>query len=351
MTSRDALRKGSLVAQVLSGAWRSSSFRPLTLSEADLDEVTPLLCGSGAAGLAWRRLVNTDLQGTSSAQVLHQAYRLQSLQAEIVEQKVEKVFRLLRQSRVDAVLAKGWLAAAIYSDTALRPYGDIDICVRPEHFKLAEEVFSDSEANDCSVDLHKRFHEFKDRSLDEIFIRSRLVHLGEENIRTLCPEDHLALLCIHFLKHGAWRPLWLCDIGAAIESLPKSFDWNLCLGRNRTRASWIMAAIGLAKRVLGAETDNLPIAKEAMASPAWLVDNVLQQWANPFPTHQAPMNHPVPMAHHLRHPAGLLDGLRKRWPNAIIATVSVDGRFNNVPRLPYQMANCISRTGRLLIHW
>jgi hypothetical protein len=84
--------------------------------------------------------------------------------------------------------------------------------------------------------------------------------------------------------------------------------------------------------------------------PAWLVDNVLQQWANPFALNQTPMSHPVPMTYLLRHPAGLLEGLRKRWPNEIIATVSVNGRFNNFPRLPYQMANCISRVRRLLIH-
>jgi hypothetical protein len=222
--------------------------------------------------------------------------------------------------------------------------------VHPEHFTLAERVFSVSEANDCAVDLHKTFYEFKERSIDEIFARSKLVSLGQEKIRTLCLEDHFALLCIHFLKHGAWRPLWLCDIGAAMESLPEGFDWNVCLGRNKTRATWIMAAIDLAKRLLGADTNNPGIAAEAMDSPGWLVDNVLQQWANPFPLYQAPMNHPVPMAHLLRHPAGLFEGLRKRWPNAIIATVSVDGRFNNVPRLPYQMANCISRMGRLLMH-
>jgi hypothetical protein len=322
----------------------------LNLSEAELDEVTPLLLGSGAAALGWRRIANTDLQATPSGEVLHQVYRLQALQAEILERKIEKVFRLLRQSQIEGILAKGWVAAANYSDSGLRPTGDMDICVRPENFKLAEEVVHAPEANDCRVDLHKRFHEFKDRSIDEIFARSRLVSLGEEEVRILCPEDHLALLCIHFLRHGAWRPLWLCDIAVAIESLPPSFDWSICFGRNKTRASWITCAIGLARQLLGAKTDNLPISSGAMKLPAWLVENVLQQWANPFPSNQAPMNHPLPMAHVLRHPSGLLEGLRERWPNAILATVSVDGRFNNFPRLPYQLANCISRIGRLLIH-
>jgi hypothetical protein len=81
-----------------------------------------------------------------------------------------------------------------------------------------------------------------------------------------------------------------------------------------------------------------------------LIENVIKQWANPFAIDQPPMSHPVPMSYLLRHPTGLLDGLRQRWPNPIIATISVNGEFNNLPRLPYQMANCLSRIGRLFLN-
>jgi hypothetical protein len=107
MKSRDVLRKGKLVATVLSGAWRSAPFPLLTLSASELDEISPLLCVSGAAALAWRRISNTDLRQASCAEVLHQAYRLQALQTAIHEQHLEKVFRLLRAASVDAVLVKG----------------------------------------------------------------------------------------------------------------------------------------------------------------------------------------------------------------------------------------------------
>src|SRR6185312_210577 len=100
--------KGRLVAEVLAGSWRSSEFPPLQISEAELDSITPLLYDSGAAALAWNRLANTNLRNTASADLLHQAYRLQALQSNIHEQKIEKVFRLLREAKVEAVLAKGW---------------------------------------------------------------------------------------------------------------------------------------------------------------------------------------------------------------------------------------------------
>ncbi len=348
MKTREALRKGNLVAAVLSGAWRSN-VPALQISEANLDEVTPLLYDSGTVALGWRRISRTSLSDSASGEVLHQAYRLLSLQSEIHEQKIEKVFRLLRQAQIEAILAKGWAVAGMYPERALRPYGDIDICVRAEHFKLAENVLSAPEAGDCWVDLHKHFSEIDERTIDALFARSRTVSLGEEQIRLLSLEDQLALSCIHLLKHGAWRPLWLCDVGVAIESLPATFDWDLCQGTNKTRAHWISCAIGLAQRLLRAETNGLP-AQLKTELPAWLIENVLKQWASPFAIDQPPMSHPIPIADLLRHPAGLLDGLRQRWPNPIIATISVNGEFNNLPRLPYQMANCFSRIGRLLLN-
>jgi hypothetical protein len=349
MMSEEIRHKGRLVAEILSGAWRSTNVPTLQLTDAELDAVTPLLYDSGTAALGWYRLKNTDLRNATSAEMLHQAYRLQSIQSEIHEQKIEKVFRLFRQAKIEAVLAKGWASAGMYSLRALRPYGDIDICVRPEHVKPAKDLLGDPEASDCWVDLHERFSEIDDRAVDQLFARSRTVNLGQEEIRMLGLEDQLALTCIHLLKHGAWRPLWLCDVGVAIESLPANFDWDICLGPNQTRGNWIACAIGLARDLLAVDTRSLP-AKLDRKLPGWLLENVLEQWKKPFAIHQPPMSHPIPMTDLLRHPSGLLEGLRQRWPNPIIATISVNGEFNNLPRLPYQMANCLSRIGRLIFH-
>jgi hypothetical protein len=340
---------GRLVAEILSGAWRCEEARELQITEAELDAVTPLLYDSGTAGLGWQRLKNTSLRNCASAEMLHQAYRLQSIQSEIHEQKIQKVFRLFREAKIEGVLGKGWASAGMYSSRALRPYGDIDICVRAEHFKIAKELLSDPGASDCWVDLHEHFSEIDDRSIEQLFERSQIVALGQEQIRILGPEDQLALSCIHLLKHGAWRPLWLCDVGVAIETLPESFAWDVCLGTSQTRANWIACAIGLAKQLLGANTRNVPATLDREV-PAWLLENVLEQWRRPFAINQPPMSHPIPMADLLRHPSGLFEGLRQRWPNPIVATISLNREFNNLPRLPYQMANCLSRIARLIFH-
>jgi Uncharacterised nucleotidyltransferase len=342
---RIKLKKGRLVAAAVAASWREH-VHEFNLDEAELDEVTPLLYGSGAASLGWKRVSKTDLRNTASAELLHQAYRLHSLQAAIHEQKIAKLFGLLSGQGIDAILGKGWAAASLYSDTALRPYGDIDLCVRPEHYEKTEKLLRSPEAQDCPVDLHRQFFELRNRSFDELFERSRLVPLNGEPVRILGTEDHLGLLCIHLLRHGAWRPLWLCDVGAAVESLAGDFDWALCLGRSKTRANWIQSAIALAELLLEARPRHVPQFHPAEL-PDWLTENVLLQWSHPFAGDQPPLTYPVPITDLLLQPSNLLQGLRNRWPNAIIATISVNGKFNKLPRLPYQLANCAARVAAL----
>jgi len=337
--------KGRLVARVLARSWRDGELPDLQLSEAELDQVTPLLYDSGAAALGWHRISKTSLRASASAEVMHQAYRLQSLQSDIHEQKIEKVFRLFREAEIPALLAKGWAVAGLYSSRALRPFGDIDLCVHPKDFSRAEELISTAQAADCWVDLHQGFSELQQRSFAELWSRSATVTLRAEDIHILGREDQLALSAIHLLKHGAWRPLWLCDVAVTIESLPADFDWSICLGKNETRAKWIKSAIGLAVELLQADPARLP-AECITEIPAWLIENVLKHWQRPFAMYQPPMSHPIPMRNLIRQPSQLLEGLRQRWPDPILATISVNGEFNNLPRFPYQLANCVSRLTR-----
>ena len=322
---------------------------PLELTPPELEQITPLLMGSGGAALGWKRVRETELRTSACGELLQQAFRLQSLQAELQEQKIETVFRLLREASLDGMLAKGWVAAKLYPVSTLRPYGDIDLCVRPRDQKQVAEILNSEEARGCWVDLHTKFSEIADRTLDELFARSRLRTVKNEQARVISDEDHLALLCIHFLKHGAWRPLWLCDVAAAVESAPAAFDWNACLGTDDTRAGWIKSAFALAHRVLGADLSRVPEKFRNYSLPDWLVETVYQAWSNPYAAFQPPMSHPVPISELWNKPASWANGLRERWPNPIIATISVHGKLNNAPRLPYQIANCLSRAARLVI--
>ena len=62
------------------------------------------------------------------------------------------------------------------------------------------------------------------------------------------------------------------------------------------------------------------------------------------------MSHPLPMMESLRHPSGIWKAMRVRWPNPIIATISINGKLNDAPRFPYQLGNWVSRLAHFLAH-
>src|SRR3972149_7047855 len=148
------MKSGSkLVARTLIGAWRSSPL-PLRIAREALDEVTPLLLGSGAGALGWWRVRDSDLRSAAAAFELQQAYRLFTLHAALHEREITQVFTFLRSAGVEPILVKGWAAARVYPEPGLRPYGDIDLCVRPEDYLTAQEVLGTPEGRQFWVDLH-----------------------------------------------------------------------------------------------------------------------------------------------------------------------------------------------------
>ena len=175
---------------------------------------------------------------------------------------------------------------------------------------------------------------------------SELVKLENTGVRVLGAEDHLRILCLHFLKHGGWRPLWLCDVAAGLESRPSTFDWDRCLGRSKRRADWIGCTVGLAHRLLGANLGDAPVHDRATHLPAWLVRSVMHQWNAPYPPNLPLIVSQIKRG--LREPREVLRDLRKRWPNPIQATVDADGPFNGATRLSFQIVNCFGRAVKLL---
>ena len=333
-------RRGKLVAAALNGAWRRTQ-PPPNLSPAELAEITPLLLGSGAAALGWWRVRHSKLQSCPAALQLKQGYRLHILQTAIHESQIQKAFAVLRSTGVEPLLAKGWAVAQLYPEQGLRPYGDIDLYVRPEQHRAARIALSTSVPRG-PVDLHRGFHELDDRSFEELCGRSRQGNLGGVEVRMLGPEDHLRLLCLHLLRHGASRPLWLCDVGAALESRSADFDWEYFLSGNRRRTDYVACTLGLAHRLLGARLDGTPVKGRAEQLPSWLVPTVLRQWGTGFRRRES-------MGTYLRRPAGVLRELRQHWPNAIEGTVGVGGPFNELSRLPFQIAHGFARAAQFAI--
>ncbi|MCH7933828.1 MAG: nucleotidyltransferase family protein [Gemmatimonadetes bacterium] len=336
----DPRRLGKLIASALAGTWRvSPPPPPSSLSPGALLEVTPLLLRTGAASLVWWRVRSSELRTSAAAHELRQAYRLYTLQNARQERKIVQAITLLRSAGVEPLLVKGWAVARLYPERGLRPYGDIDLCVRPEQYATAVDALAAPAAETLAVDLHKGLPQLHRPSLDDVYERSQLVTLGEIDVRILGAEDHLRYMCIHMLQHGAYRALWLCDIAVVLESLPENFDWEYLLRGDRRPADWVASTVCLAHEVLGARLDGIPVAERTRYLPRWLLPSVLSQWSEE--EHYMDIGS---IAYSFRHPAQLLKALRLRWPNPIQATVRVGGPFNELPRLPFQLLECVLRT-------
>lgn len=339
------LDQGTLAARVLAGSWRQSP-PPLTISETELDLVTPMLLATGAGALGWKRVSTSRLRTAPAALELEQAYRLHALQSAMHERGIEKALTHLRSAGVEPILVKGWAIGRLYPEVGLRPYGDLDLCVEPGQYQSARTALKESDGKSYQVDLHQGFKTLDERSWAELRSRSLLATCVDVELRVLSPEDHLRVLCFHFLREGAWRPLWLCDIALAIETRGADFDWELFSGRNDRRRKWFACAIALADQLLGASMAGVPEELRAVRLPNWVLPSVLKEWVAQSMSHR----HTTPMSGVWRTPAQTLkwQSLRSHWPNPIEATIGMNCSFNEMPRLPVQIGNCAVRTIRLL---
>ena len=225
--------------------------RPLNSRRKSLESISPFLLGSGAGPLAWWRLRDSSLRTSLAALALHEEYRGQSLYAALRESEAARITSLLDNAGIESLLVKGWAVARLYPEPGLRPSGDIDLIVSPEMYGAAREIVKGFASPWFGVDLHAGGNESTHAvradgaTFDDLLERSSRVDVGDGSVRVLGPEDSLRVLCFHFWHHGAWRPLWLCDIAVALEACPANFDWDLTLGKNPA-ADWVASALGAA---------------------------------------------------------------------------------------------------------
>jgi len=230
----------------------------------------------------------------------------------------------------------------------MRPYDDTDLIVRRDQLTRAQAIVDEQKSTEFGVDLQVASHEFGYGSEEDLFSDSRLVNLGDVDIRVPSHEDSLRIVCVHFLRHGAFRPLWLCDVALLVESRPWGFDWERCLGKNKRVADWVACAIGLAHKLLGARIEDTPVKSRAENLPSWLVPTVLKQWEKPFARDHGVGRHRAPMAAYVRNPSGVVADTLRRWPNPIEATVYLRGPFNELPRFPFQVGEFASRAANFI---
>lgn len=257
------------------------------------------------------------------------------LQRQVQEERIEKVFRAFDRQGIETILIKGWAAARNYPQPFDRLAVDIDAAVRPSSFAACEKLLKDERI--LGVDLHKGLRRHDTLAWDDLYGASESVTIGGARVNILCAEDHLRVLCVHWLNDGGADKERLYDIYYAVKNRPAAFDWTRCLdAAGARRRKWIVCAIGLAEKYLGLDIEDTPVAVEAKNLPAWLVKTVEREWKNKVrlkPLHQC-----------LRNGKELLEQIQLRVPpNPVQATVEVEGDFNGRTRIPHQVGSILLR--------
>jgi hypothetical protein len=347
MSDRDA---GARIAQTLAHSWRPT-VPPLPQPARLIQGCEDRLLAAGCGALVWRRVEQRAWRTSASGSAFGQASRIHALQARLNAEHVAVAVRTLRAAGVEPIVAKGWSIASRYPAAGLRPHGDVDLCVPDECYARSMDAIARAAAprqherrlTSFRADVHAAFTDIADRSYAELLDRSQVRALDDGDVRVLADEDQLRLICLHFLRHGAWRPLWLCDIALFAESLPERFDWDTCLRGRRRDAEQIACAIGLAHALLGATLPDFPLVRRAARLPRWLAGAVLAQWSKPH------FRYPViSAARPVRRRDIVVSAIRSRWPNPIEASVRTAGPFNSAPRFPFQLADSMRRAGLLI---
>lgn len=254
-----------------------------------------------------------------------------------VEGSIVEAFRGLRRHGIEPILIKGWAAARNYPPDIPRFFGDIDLAVSAADFEKASELMITPESGVKGVDLHRELRHLDTVDWQTLLSNSELVEIDDEKIRILSDEDHLRVMCVHWLTDGAESKDRLWDVVYAVENRSADFDWSKCLDVVApNRRGWTIATIGLAHRYLGLKIEDLPFAEDARRLPSWLTQCVERAWSD-----EAPMR---PLHTAMTDARTFLYQIKKRIPpNPIQATIDCDAAFDERSRVGYQFRDVFIR--------
>ena len=282
-------------------------------------------------------------------QALRDIYLRYSMYAGLRENELAEVFTLLRAEGVEPILCKGWSTARCYADDALRPQGDIDLCVSPDAREAALEALRRPENQHYDVDLdHRELTTIDDRSFEELYrgvdraggLRGFYPHVGpgRSPARALSAfSEARGLASAVVVRHRGHARGSARDF--RLGSLPGKRQATGPVGAVRPRivgsVTWKLHAIHAAHG-------------HAAKLPKWLSECVLSEWSHP---HIALPSFAAQMGRSWREPRAMVKAIRDRWPNAIQATIDAKAGFGQGPRLPLQVLQGVKHFMNIATKW
>ncbi|MGH9510550.1 MAG: nucleotidyltransferase domain-containing protein [Terriglobales bacterium] len=197
------------------------------------------------------------------------------------------------------------LAAILDGDLASRQYSDIDLLVHPSDVRrsraalvalgyIPHDSFSGRQEKsyvrsgyEYAFDLAdgKNALELKwrvvphfygiDFDIDGFFKRAATVKVSEHQVRSLCPEDLLLVLCVHAAKH-TWAELsLLSDIARLIGSQPMDWDAVLRDAKRLGVRRILLVNLALVHDLLGGEIPISVLTEVRRKHPARVSQRIL----------------------------------------------------------------------------
>lgn len=259
------------------------------------------------------------------------------LQKNILERNAVRGFEMFREAGIEPILIKGLAAGRYYPENEPRVSIDLDLAVAARDFEKADKIAQSEAADGLAIDLHRELRHLDTVSWDELFKNSVLLPLDGAEIRIPRPEDHLRIVCLHWLTDGGRVKERLYDVYYAVSKREPMFDWYRFFGVvSPTRQRWLECTLGLTAKYLGLDLTDTPAAGADEKLPRWLTDTVEREWSAEVKFE--------PMEVAVLDRRKFVDQLGRRLnPNPIWATVQAEGSFDAPTRLHYKIANAFRR--------
>jgi hypothetical protein len=156
--------------------------------------------------------------------------------------ELEELLKQFAKEGIEVLPLKGpVLAETLYGNVTMRSCDDLDLLVRRKDFPKAGKLLFDLgfAAPTAGDDYHRKFLRqgvlvelhygvASPRSfpfdLDGVWIRARNGQFRGQPMRVMSDGDLVLFLCLHGLKHGFSRLIWISDLACALESMRN--DWS-----------------------------------------------------------------------------------------------------------------------------
>jgi hypothetical protein len=252
------------------------------------------------------------------------------------ETRAANAFQLFRENGIEPILIKGVAAATYYPPDHFRDAIDLDLAVDPQDGQRAKELLvSSREAASLGVDLHSGMRHLDPLDWSDLVANTETLPMAHGSIRVLRREDHLRILCVHWLTDGGANRERLWDITYAIKGRPPEFDWHRFLDVvDAKRRRWLESAVAIARDAHSLDLSDTPLA--VSEAPRWMRNFLQKEWESETDFQ--------PLRNSLDSWESFWSQFRKRFPpNPITATILSGGDIDAPTRIHYQIATTLSR--------